>query len=101
MSDLDQAVLFEQFVAAREDAIPLTDRFDTTAIDDPSRGELWKHIMRQTDTARRVLEHWLRSGQLTDQTPPGPVRFAFPSLLNLGAGGGAAHRLRAGVVDVG
>ena len=38
MSDLDQTVLFEQFVAAREQVIALTDRFDTTAIDDPSRG---------------------------------------------------------------
>ena len=66
MSDLDQAVLFEQFVAAREHAIALTDRFDTMAIDDPSRVDLWNHVMRQTDTARLLLERWLRSGELTD-----------------------------------
>lgn len=75
MSDLDQAVLFEQFVVAREHAIALTDRFDTAAIDDPSRVELWNHVMRQTDTARLLLERWLRSGELTDQSHPGPFEF--------------------------
>ena len=75
MSDLDQAVLFEQFVAAREQAIALTDRFDTTAIDDPSGAELWNHVMRQIDTARLPLERWLRSGELGDQSHPGPFEF--------------------------
>jgi hypothetical protein len=31
--------------------------------------------MRQTDTARLLLERWLRSGQLTDQTHPSPFEF--------------------------
>jgi hypothetical protein len=75
MSDLDQTMLFEQFVAAREHAIALTDRFDTTAINDPSRVDLWNHVMRQTDRARLLLERWLRSGELTDQTHPGPFEF--------------------------
>ena len=75
MSDLDQAVLFEQFVAAREHAIAITDRFDTTPIDDPSRVELWNRVMRRTDTARLLLERWLRSGELTDRSYPGPFEF--------------------------
>jgi hypothetical protein len=93
MSELDQAVLFEQFVEAREQAIVLADRFDTTAIDNPSRVELSNHVMRQTDTAMLLLERWLRSGQLTDQSHPGdrvpsqlsqsPLRLA---LLNTSAG---------------
>jgi hypothetical protein len=68
-------VLFEQFVAARERAITLTDRFRMIDVDDPGRGKLWEHVMRQTDTAKLLLERWLRSGQLTDQTHPGSFDF--------------------------
>jgi hypothetical protein len=75
MSDPDQTVLFEQFVAAREQAIALTDRFVTTPGDDSTRDELWQHVVRQTGTARPLLERWLRSGQLSDQTHPTPVDF--------------------------
>ncbi len=80
MSDQDQAVLFEQFVAAREHAIALTDRSDMTGIDDPTRVELWKHVMRQTD-ARLLLERWPRSEELTDRTHLGS--FDFHPLLAL------------------
>jgi hypothetical protein len=75
MSDPAQTVLFEQFVAAREQAIALTDRFAVTHGDDPGRDELWQHVVRQTDTARLLLERWLRSGQLSDQAHPNPFDF--------------------------
>src|SRR4029077_3995986 len=48
MSDPDQKVSFEQFVAAREQAIALTDRVASTAGDDWTRDELCRHVVRQT-----------------------------------------------------
>ena len=68
-------MLFEQFVAARERAITLTDHFWTIDVDDPGRRKLWEHVMRQTDTAKLLLERWLRSGKLTDQAHPGSFDF--------------------------
>jgi hypothetical protein len=60
---------------AREQAIALTDRFAVTPGEDPTRDDLWQHVVRQTDTARLLLERWLRSGQLSDQTHPNPFDF--------------------------
>lgn len=68
MSDPEQTVLYEQFVAARERAIELTDRYNAVGMDDLSRAKLWEYVVRQTETTRLLLERWLRTGKLTDQT---------------------------------
>ena len=47
MSDLDEAVLYGQFIAAREEAILLTDRFASCPHGDPNREPLWDVAMRQ------------------------------------------------------
>jgi hypothetical protein len=67
MHDLDEAVLYERFIAAREEAILLTDRFASCPREDPEREELWDIAMRQTETARLLLEEWLRLGKLNQQ----------------------------------
>jgi hypothetical protein len=69
MLSVDQTVLYEQFVAAREKAMALTDHFRATNPNDPARAELWDGVMRQTETARLLLERRLHSGTLTDQGP--------------------------------
>jgi hypothetical protein len=70
MEKVDEAVLYEQFLAAREEAILLTDRFASCPREDPKREELWDIAMRQTETARLLLEEWLRLGKLNQQRPP-------------------------------
>jgi hypothetical protein len=70
MYDVDEGVLYEQFLAAREEAILLTDRFASCPREDPRREELWDIAMRQTQTARLLLEEWLRLGKLNQQHPP-------------------------------
>ena len=67
MYDVDEGVLYEQFLAAREEAILLTDRFASCPREDPRREELWDIAMRQTQTARLLLEEWLRVGELNAQ----------------------------------
>jgi hypothetical protein len=51
--------LYQEFVAAREQAIALTDRYTFAHPDDPRRPELWETAMRQTEVARLLLESWL------------------------------------------
>jgi hypothetical protein len=58
-SDFDAAALYGQFLAAREEAIMLTDRFASCPREDPDREALWDIAMRQTHTARLLLEEWL------------------------------------------
>jgi hypothetical protein len=67
MCVLDEAALYEQFEAARVDAIRLSDQFALCARDDPNRDVMWHHVMRQTETARLLLERWLRTGMISDQ----------------------------------
>jgi hypothetical protein len=57
----EHSVLYEQFVAARREAVALTDHYRATGAEDPSRAELWERVVRQTETARGLLESWLQS----------------------------------------
>ena len=66
MLTVDETVLYDEFLAAREKAIALTDRYHASARTSSDRAELWDDVMRQTETARLLLERWLRSGKLTD-----------------------------------
>ena len=54
--------LYDQFNAARQAAVALTDQYLNSAPDNPDRDELWTRAMLQTETARLLLEEWLRSG---------------------------------------
>ena len=63
---LQDSVLYEEFVDARRVAVELTDRYRETSADDPSRPELWERVVRQTETARLLLEKWLQFGKLAD-----------------------------------
>ncbi len=58
---IDDAVLYEQFVAARTKAVELTDAYRATAADDPRRATMWEGVVRQTEVARGLLESWLAS----------------------------------------
>lgn len=57
----DDAVLYEQFVAARLKAVELTDSYRETPADDPRRAVLWEGVVRHTALAQGLLESWLRS----------------------------------------
>lgn len=72
MSEIDETILYEQFLEAREQAIALSDRFAATPKTDPARDELWDSVLRQTETARALLERWLRMGNLSDLAPANP-----------------------------
>ena len=56
---LEGTILYEQFTDARRVAVELTDRYLATPRDDPRRAELWDCVVRQTETARQLLESWL------------------------------------------
>jgi hypothetical protein len=71
MFSVDETVLYEQFLRSRERAIALTDRFRASNSSDAAQAELWNSVMRETETARLLLERWLRAGYLTEQGPPG------------------------------
>jgi len=72
MLTVDDTVLYEEFQAAREKAIALTDSYRASNPRDSDRAVLWASVMRQTDTARSLLERWLHSGKLTEQGPRPP-----------------------------
>jgi len=63
---VDNTVLYEDFVRAREEAVELTDRYRNSPADAPNRDELWDLVVVQTETARLLLESWLRR-QRTDE----------------------------------
>jgi hypothetical protein len=67
MSDVEDTTLYEQFATARKRAIEVTDRFNATETGDAGRAELWEHVIHQTETARLLLERWLRTGMVTDE----------------------------------
>jgi hypothetical protein len=58
---IDALILRERFEAARLEAVALTDRYRELSPDRPERLALWEHAMQQTETARQLLEAWLRS----------------------------------------
>jgi hypothetical protein len=57
----DETVLYEQFVAARLEAMQLTDRYRNRPGDDAERVRIWDDVMRQTELAQGLLEWWLRT----------------------------------------
>jgi hypothetical protein len=66
--DPQSSLLYEQFLAAREDAIKLTDRFRASDPTDPARLDLWDAVLRQTELARALLERWLSEGEQLNGT---------------------------------
>jgi len=68
MTDLDEAILYEQFIGAREAAIASSDRFASVPSNHPDRDELWDNVVRQTEAARILLEKWLQRGKLSEQS---------------------------------
>jgi hypothetical protein len=62
MPTANELTLYEEFVEARRTAIELTDHYEEANVTDPHRPELWTHAMRQTETARLLLEEWLTVG---------------------------------------
>lgn len=70
---LADTVLYERFVDARRQAVALTDQYHQIPSNDPRRQEVWDRVVRQTETARVLLESWLGSGRdepLTSLSPP-------------------------------
>jgi len=59
---LEGTILYEQFADARQEAVELMDHYRAIPHDDPRRAEVWDRVVRQTETARQLLESWLRSG---------------------------------------
>ena len=57
---IDETVLYEEFVQARQEAVKLTDCYREAPADAPDRDLLWERVVRQTETARSLLESWLR-----------------------------------------
>jgi len=66
---IDETVLYEEFVQARQEAVELTDRFREAPANAPDRDLLWERVVRQTETARVLLLSWLDAGP-TDRTEP-------------------------------
>jgi hypothetical protein len=56
---IDVTVLYEEFVRARQEAVELTDRYRDAPANAPDRDLLWARVVRQTETARSLLESWL------------------------------------------
>jgi hypothetical protein len=57
---IDETVLYEEFVQARQEAVKLTDCYRDAPADAPDRDLLWERVVRQTETARQLLVSWLR-----------------------------------------
>jgi hypothetical protein len=57
---IDDTVLYEEFVRARQEAVKLTDRYREAPADAQERDLLWERVVRQTETARLLLVSWLR-----------------------------------------
>jgi hypothetical protein len=62
---LEGTVLYAQFADASRQAVELTDQYHAIPRDDPRRAEVWDRVVRQTETARLLLETWLRRGSLS------------------------------------
>jgi hypothetical protein len=59
---LEGTVLYDQFADARQIAVELTDHYHAIDQNDPTKAEAWDRVVRQTETARQLLELWLRAG---------------------------------------
>lgn len=68
---MDETVLYDQFAAARRNAIAITDLYHQAAMSDPNRTEGWERVMRQTESARVLLERWLQLGKVAEARQPG------------------------------
>ena len=65
---IDEAVLYDEFARARQEAVELTDRYREAPSDAPYRDELWDQVVRRTETARSLLESLLNEGsEIRDQ----------------------------------
>ena len=65
---ISEAVLYDQFARARQEAVELTDRYREAPSDAPYRDELWDQVVRRTETARSLLESLLNEGsEIRDQ----------------------------------
>ena len=49
------------FEDARREAVALTDQYHDLNHDHPQRAALWDRAMRETESARQLLEAWLQS----------------------------------------
>ena len=67
---IDESVLYEAFVRAREEAVALTDRYRETPPDAPERDLMWERVVGQTETARVLLESWLEKGATSEAVAP-------------------------------
>ena len=56
---ISEAVLYDQFARARQEAVELTDRYRDAPSDARCRDELWERVVHQTETARSLLEAYL------------------------------------------
>ena len=72
---IDETVLYEEFVQARQEAVELTDRYREAPSDAPDRDVLWQRVVNQTETARLLLVSWLR------EVEPEPEREESPREL--------------------
>jgi hypothetical protein len=64
---IDQTVLYEEFVQAREAAVRLMDRYRAAPTDAPDRDLLWARVVDQTEEARLLLESWLHEVESADE----------------------------------
>jgi len=65
---IDANVLYDEFARARNHAVELTDRYRDAPSDSPYRDELWAEVVRQTETARSLLQDFLAEGsEVRDQ----------------------------------
>ncbi len=56
---IDEELLYDEFSRARLEAVELTDRYREAPSDAPYRDELWEEVVRQTETARSLLQSFL------------------------------------------
>jgi hypothetical protein len=54
-------ILYDQFADARRLAVELTDQYYAIPKGDPTRADAWDKVVLQTETARQLLERWLRT----------------------------------------
>ncbi len=56
---IDETVLYEEFVQARQEAVELTDRYREAPANTPDHDLLWERVVYQTEAARVLLVSWL------------------------------------------
>jgi hypothetical protein len=58
----ERTCLLEDFERARQEAVELTDQYREMPLSGPERAVLWARVVRQTETARGLLQSWLDKG---------------------------------------